>query len=84
MVASLCLPLDLQVLSCGGFSLSTSPAASYEAQVIEVGVALLHGSGGIAKLSAAVVLVAGHQGDHHPVHHIITQGHHLEEGHILV
>jgi len=59
--------------------LSTSPAASDEAEVIEVCVALLHGGGGIAELGAAVLLVPRHQGDHHTVRHVITQGNHLQK-----
>lgn len=60
--------------------ISTSPAATYEAEVIEVGVAMLHGCCGVAQLSAAVVFIACHYCDNNAIWHIVAQGNHLEDG----
>lgn len=59
---------------------STSPTASYEAEVIKVGVAMLHGCCGVAQLGAAVVFVASHHCDSHAIWHVVAQGNHLENG----
>lgn len=60
--------------------IATSPAATYEAEVIKVGVAMLHGCCGVAQLSTAVVFIARHYCDNDTIWHIVAQGNHLKDG----
>lgn len=60
------------------FCLATSPTATYEAEVIEVGIALLHGCCGIAQLSTAVFFIASHHCNKNAIRDVV-QANHLED-----